>query len=106
MGVDYTGNYGIGVKIFTPDLDEDEDYDGDYLSWVDDVLEGTDYYYFEVGSSNYSGGENDIYVIINSPFENGYCGLEEKANTLIQFLQDKNIEFDGKVDVVGGLNIW
>jgi hypothetical protein len=106
MGVDYTGNYGIGVRILTPDLDEDEQYQGDTISWIDDILASTDYSYFEVGSANYSGEENDIYVTIDNPFENGYCGLEEKANNLIQFLQDKGIEFEGTVDVVGGLEIW
>jgi hypothetical protein len=63
MGVDYSGNYGIGIQVYTPD--------------------------FEIGEGNYTGDNDDIYIVIDNPFEDGYCALGEKANKLIEFLQQK-----------------
>lgn len=70
------------------------------------MLEDKGYSYFEVGSANYSGGDNDLYISIDEPFSNGYCGLEEKAKELLNFLTENKILYKGTVDVVGGLNIW
>mgnify|MGYP001546892265 FL=1 len=106
MGVDYTGNYGIGVNIYEKEFEEDSDYASDFISYLDDILEDTNYYYFEVGHANYGGDSNDIYVCIDNPFENGYCSLEEKASDLLAFLTKNKIEYEGIVDVVGGLNVW
>ena len=106
MGVDYTGNYGIGVNIYEKEFEEGSDYEGDFISYLEDILEGTDYSYFEVGHANYGGDINDIYVCIDNPFKNGYCGLEDKASTLLTFLAKNEIEYEGVVDVVGGLNVW
>lgn len=105
MGVDYSGNYGVGVKIFTPDLDEDEDYDGDVMSWIDDVLKGTIYSFFEVGNGSYTGEENEICVCIDNPFSDGF-DITDKVSALKFFLAEKGIEYYDDVDVVGGLNIW
>lgn len=106
MGVDYSGNYGIGIQVYLSDFEEEDDYYEDDLGYIESCLENTNYSYFEVGSGNYSGETDDIYIIIDNPFEDGYCTLGEKADKLIQFLQENNISFEGKVDVVGGLRIW
>lgn len=105
MGVDYSGNYGIGIKITLPELDENHEWFGDEIGRLDEILDDTDYYYFEVGAGSYTGESNDLYICIDEPFSDGYCGLEEKANKLLKFLQQNKIEFEGKVDIVGGLNI-
>ena len=52
MGVDYTANYGIGVNIYEKEFEEDSDYASDFISYLDDILEDTNYYYFEVGHAN------------------------------------------------------
>jgi len=105
MGVDYSGNFGIGVQIKRLEISEDSEYDGDFIWYLDDALEGTDYYYFEVGEAMYVGGENDLYVCINNPFENGYYGLEEKVSVFYSFLAKNGLEAIGEVDVVGGLEV-
>ena len=106
MGVDYSGHYGIGIKIILPEFDEDNEWFGDELSWLDEILENIGYFYFEIGDENITDEKNDLYLCINNPFEDGYCALEEKADKLMQFLLENKIEFEGKIDVVGGLEIW
>jgi hypothetical protein len=106
MGVDYSGNYGIGIQVYTPDFEEGDDYYEDELGYIESILKSTNYSYFETGEGSYSGDIDDIYIIIDNPFEDGYCALGEKADKLIEFLQENNMRFEGKVDVVGGLRIW
>lgn len=108
MGVDYDANYGIGVRVFEKEFEEGHEWENDFLGYLDDILdEAVDKYsYFEVGSDSYGGDPNDFYVIIDEPFSDGFCGLEEKAKKLLEYLEKNEIEWDGEVDIVGGLNIW
>lgn len=104
MGVDYTANYGFGVKIIR---NEEEDF----LDWLDEKLEDTEgIAYFEVGDECYSGNENEIYVCINVEDEiakqNRYEFLSGAADELMEILTEKGIEFEGVPNIVGGLNIW
>ena len=64
MGVDYTGNYGIGVKVIKKEFTEDSEYYEDFNTYLDDVLENTNYYYFEVGEGSYTGEDNYFYICI------------------------------------------
>ena len=106
MGVDYSGNYGIGVKVIIPTIeDENDEWFEDELGYLDSLLQETDYYYFQVGESSYTGGEDDTYVCLDKPFEDGY-DITNKVNQLIEFLQSTNLEVVGKVDEVGGLRVW
>ncbi len=107
MSVDYTGNYGIGVNIFRKEFNEDSEYYEDFIGYLDDILENTDYYYFEVGDSMYSGEENDIYICINNfiEFPLVTSQLEEKVLKFITFLNDNEIKFIGQINEVGGLLI-
>ena len=105
MGVDYSGNYGIGVQIIRTEFEEDHEYYDDFLGYLEENICGTDYYYFEVGDGMYSGGENELYICIDNPFGSGYGGLEDKVNRLYSFLGANKIEYVGSVDVVGGLEI-
>lgn len=102
MGVDYNGNYGVGVQINKKEFEEDSDYYGDFRGYLDDILEGTNYYYFEVGEEMYTGEKNEIYVCISQVFSDGY-NIAEKALDLYSFLSENNIEYIGKIDEVGGL---
>lgn len=105
MGVDYTGNYGIGVQVYLPDFEEDHEWYDDRLGYLEDVLENAPYSYFEVGEGNYTGEDDDIYICIDKPFENGY-DITEKVNSLLEFLENTELTVIGKVDEVGGLRIW
>lgn len=114
MGVDYSGNYGVGVQVefdnlyeviaeeFEVDVDDASAYVLDYL---DNLLQGTDYYYFEVGDGNYSGQTNEVYIEINDVFKDGY-DIREKVTNLIKFCEDNGLTMVGEVDVVGGLYIY
>lgn len=105
MGVDYTGNYGIGIKIFIPELDENHEYYNDEIGYLESLLEDTSYSYFEVGEGSYTGNPNDYYIEIKNPFEDGY-DIQNKVNALMTFLDEKQIESEGRVDIIGGLNVW
>lgn len=78
MGVDYTGNYGIGVKVIRKEFPEDSDYFEEFNSYLDDMLENTSYYYFEVGDSY--DEETDFYICISNliEFPLVVSNLEEK----------------------------
>ena len=96
MGVDYSSQFGIGVKIFF-----EEDFD--YIEFLEERLKGSGFEYIEVGEAMYIGGINDFYILIKNPFENGLKGLENKCKELMEFLDKNKISFEGEIDVVGGL---
>lgn len=106
MGVDYSANFGIGFKLVRKEFEEGHEFEGDFHGYIDHKLEGTVYGYFSVGSEMYTDDENDFYVILDNPFENGIDGLRQKTNELIDFLDGNDIEYDGEIDVVGGLEIY
>jgi len=106
MGVDHQSNYGIGVLIKRKEFEEGHEYEDDFLTYLDDLLQDSSYEYFEVGEGSYTGEENDIYVVIKNPFENGYSGLNHKIDLLYKFLKEKEIEFDNEVDLVGGMHVY
>ena len=117
MGVDYTPNYGIGYQIdiiqlrsivarMVTDSDDIEEYD---ISELMDCLPDNDNFkfsWFETGQSNYTGGENDIFIIINKPFSDGVDKLQEKADKLENFINKLGFTDYGEIDLVGGLLVW
>lgn len=105
MGVDYTGNYGIGVKVIRKEFSEDSEYFEEFNSYLDDILENTNYYYFEVGDSYEE--VTDFYICISNfiEFPLVVSNLEEKITKFIKFLNKNEIEFEGEVNEVGGLLI-
>lgn len=114
MGVDYSGNFGIGIQVefnnlfeviaeeCEVDVDDAEEYTLEYL---DDLLQGTDYDYFEVGDRFYSGQPNEVFIVIKDVFKDGY-DITEKVTNLIKFCEDNGLTMVGEVDVVGGLEIY
>lgn len=111
MGVDYSGNYGVGVQVEFDNLFEiiakEHKVDKesiDIIDYLDDLLQGTNYNYFEVGDGNYSGQPNEVYIEINDVFKDGY-DISDKVTNLIKFCEDNGLTMVGEVDVVGGLII-
>lgn len=106
MGVDYSANYGIGfsVKVSAQLLDRE---DGElYLQEYLEENLSNDYRYFEVGSGNYTGEDNDVYVIFKdmaglAPLEN----YKERLDVLRKHLEDLLLEVSEE-GLVGGLNVW
>lgn len=105
MGVDYSGHYGLGFQVRLPEFEEDHEFYEDPIGYLDSVCRDTEFSFFEVKEGNYTGNENDYYVIIDNPFSNG-LDVTEPANRLKAFLTENNIEFEGEIDTVGGLEIW
>ena len=104
MGVDYSGHYGIGFKVLLPELPEDHEFFEDERFWLDDIIEKR-FDWFEVGEGMYTGEDNEIYICIKDPFENG-LDITEKTNELISFLNEYNIKFEGDINEVGGLEVY
>lgn len=105
MGVDYSGHHGIGVKIYTKELEEESEYFEDFLTYLDDIVT-EDYFYFEVGDCNYSGEDNDLYLCIKDPFNGGLELFNKRVNDLFLFLKENEIEHEKQISSVGGLEIW
>lgn len=113
MGVDYTANYGVGIKILEPDyeelgIEEGYQYMEEYIDeHLPDPPEGLELEYFEVGQEFYSGEVNDFYLCFKySIAKDGTNALVVKKILFEQYLKDNNIETEGEVDIVGGLKIW
>lgn len=100
MGVDYSAKFGIGVRVIIPESEEDR------YSYMDNLISDTKYKWFQEGDEDYGGEPNWFYIIIDKPFADGFCELGNKAEELVNFLKSNNIEFEGQVDLVGGLYIW
>ena len=110
MGVDYTATYGIGVQVNIPDFDTDEfrELDIDHeCEWLEHLMiESEGLSYGESGSGAYSGDQNNFYIFIKNPFSNGMDGLKEKADNLMKFLKDNDVDYIGEIDLLGGVHCW
>jgi hypothetical protein len=100
MSVDYDANFGVCVKVMD-DYDEDE-YD-DACEYFEEILDGTDYEYGEVGNS--FGGNMEYYIFIGGLFKDGY-DVSEKIKEFEEFLKRKGISYTGKIDICGGVHVW
>jgi hypothetical protein len=106
MGVDYSGNFGIGFQVQIPELEEDHEYYEDELGYLDSLLGDTEFNYFEVGEGSYTGDANDVFVCLDVPFIHGKFN-EARASELKTFLELHNLITKGaQIDSVGGLNVW
>lgn len=106
MGVDYDGNYGLGYKITLPEFEEDHEYFEDPIGFIDNALEDSNYGFFQIGDGAYSGNEDDVYIILDEPFEDGNLDVTQKAKDLKEYILSKNIEIEGDFDIYGGLRVW
>ena len=101
MGVDYDGYFGLGVKL-TPEYVAEQD---DIYEFLETLLEGSEYRFFDIGEGAYTGDQNIFCITIDKPFSNGKEGLIEKIELFEGFLIRKGVKFSGSIDVVGGLNV-
>ena len=108
MGVDYNGEFGVGVQIMKPDFDSDTLKN----TGIDDMYEYMEYilsicgdvHQFKTGSE-YNNSSDKIYLCLNNPFVDGVY-QQEKSNELLELLDLHGIKYIGKIDCVGGLYIW
>lgn len=104
MGVDYSANYGIGVRVLEPENCED------FIEYVDDLscikVDGIEMEYFEIGDGSYTGEENDVILCIRDADVTDLADLENKINIFKEFLKSNKVETDGEISLRGGLNIW
>lgn len=109
MGVDYTGNFGIGVKIIEIEFTEEMVEDGidTMCEYMEDISSKTDIAttYFEIGEESYGGERNEWYMCLKKPFKDGVYNQQE-ANNLMKYLDEDKIDYEGKIDCIGGINVW
>lgn len=121
MGVDYSANFGFGVKVIqTPvprqwlidnEYEEDDADDlGLFREYLDEVLQSTRLRYFEVGSSSYGG---DGHLVVYDPlFEDGLTkgnydiNIRATADYITSTLDSLLISYEGQPTLIGGLHIW
>lgn len=100
MGVDYDANYGFGVQVEIPTVD-------DKLQYLEDLCKDTKFSYFVEGS--YYDNDEDYYYIISDEaeeaMENGDYNIVRYVNELLDFLVNNNITYIGNPRIVGGLLI-
>lgn len=104
MGVDYSARFGIGVKVLDAHFNEEEEES--LFEHLYALLEKSEFNLIEVGEGAYTGDENEYFVVLKNPFENGIDGLRSKCESLFLFLNKNSVLFDEKIDVVGGLHVW
>jgi hypothetical protein len=106
MGVDYSGNFGVGFQVYIPELEEEHEYYDDDLAYVEFLLEDKEFYYFEVGEGSYTGEKNDIFVCLDVAFIDGKFNNLRAAELKEFLILHDLILKDTEIDSVGGLNVW
>lgn len=104
MGVDYTGQYGIGYEV---EYVEHTDADGDDLGMADFLDESLSdgFEWFQVGNGSYSGRPDRYFVAIEKPFDGG-LDLTNKKKSLDAELERIGLTPIGEFNVIGGLYVW
>ena len=102
MSIEYTPIFGIGVEVENDGMDESEFYFGDYL---DGLLTGTDYLYFNVGGEFTDEDEGFLVFLGRKYNQEKFHEAPEKLKELVDFLEKSDyIKIVSKPGVVGGLN--
>lgn len=104
MGVDYTPNHGIGYKIVGVECEVDED--SSVNEYLYELISNTkNIRYFETGEGNYTGEDNEMFIVIKKPLEYG-LDLTQKKKELDLFISENKIIVEGEFDICGGLLVW
>src|SRR5690606_6837462 len=122
MGVDYSSNFGFGVKVDASNFKlpstwlekegyEEEDQEDNSLlgEWLDSVLGEYGLGWFEIGSASY-GGDAEYVVCdpsVKDDLDKGNYSMDllSRANHITSTLEDLGIGWIGYPSIVGGLHI-
>lgn len=101
MGVDYSANFGVGFRI-KADIDENDELN--VIDYLEELIDVSKYNWFEVGDGNYTGKDNDYYVVLDDikPINT----LEDRIEELREHLLSEHFIIEEDWDLVGGLEIW
>ena len=99
MGVDFSGNYGIGFKVNPPENSDDPIWDIEEIAEKFPMQTSC----FRVGDS-YTG-ETSIYLCVDDPFFMG-AYQANKVASFVHYVKQSELEVEGEIDVVGGLHIY
>ena len=108
MGVDYAGHYGIGVKLIEEDFEE---LDMDGIESMEEYIEAlpesdkVKTEWFEVGN-NYTNRGRVYYLCIANAMSDGVEELVRKVGLFEVYLRENKVRYEGKVDCVGGLEVY
>ncbi len=109
MGVDYDATFGVGVIVNEPDFESEEMIEKGYeytCEWLDCILTDTEFNYGESGYGAYTGNDNTFYIFISNPFAEGLDALQVKMDNLYKFLKENKIDYEGEINLVGGVHCW
>ncbi len=104
MGVDYSGNYGIGYQVTGSDEIPDAELEEGLSEYLYNKV-GDGFQHFDVGSGSYTGEENDYYIVVKDAFKDG-LDLTAKKKAIDDELKRLKLEPVGDFGDVGGLSVW
>jgi hypothetical protein len=115
MGIDYSANFGIGIKITESDVEEalgEENYVSewdtmwqDYLYNLDEEDEDFKNKYKVINYGDSYDDDNYSAIVIKEPFAHGF-DINSKVEGLKKKLEEIGFKDLSEVGVVGGLYIW
>lgn len=82
MGVDYTPKAGFGYQI---------EFDIDNYDEFDELIDNSIFKLLEVGEGNYTGEDNEWFLVFQKPLEYG-LDLAKKKDELDAFIKENNIK--------------
>ncbi len=108
MGIDYSGNYGVGIRLrkakFTKEMiNEGIDCMEEYIEDISEKIP-VEVEYFETGFENYGGDNTKYFICLKKPFKKGVY-QQKDSDELIKYLDENNIKYYGHIDHVGGLSV-
>lgn len=105
MAAKFSFAYGIGVRVLTfPSVTEFPGGMDEYLDWL---LAGTTYDYFVIGNAFLENTEK-YYVVLNDAdidFASGMADFSAACESLLAFLLENEVDFEGNVRLIGGLHV-
>lgn len=105
MDVWHDADFGIGVRVKPIAAEINEKHDGCYDSYFSELLENTPFSFGTVGCTySNSSDELEYYIYISKPFADGY-NIKKKVTALYMFLKKIKMEYEGEVDINGGIYI-
>lgn len=107
MGTNYRANFGVGIEIKSPPIEDSLDEFYEVHEHLEDITENSPYEFKEYGDGGYTGDSNTFIIYIKDPFKDGY-DITNKVNEFKQWLLKEEIfenEEDMLIDLVGGLNV-